>query len=612
MKTEFKSKLIAALIAVAMMFVMVPQILLTTYADDPKSGSCGQDLTWAFDDQTEVLNISGKGDMYDYESDDSNRPPWYNLRDSITKVIVNEGVTGIGKNAFYAHEKMTKAVLPESLKSIRDSAFEYAGYDFSQDPSTQKFETVLPDGLEIIGESAFAYSAIRSIKIPKGVKKLKRTFDRSLIEQIDLGEVEEIDEYTFYYCRGITAVTLPKTLKVIGAEAFAGTSIREVSVPEGVTTLGTPYYNSQGILETTMPAFGECYKLKKIVLPSTLTFISDDEFMASDNLEEVDFRGTQEQWNKLVNGVLPSSSLGQVTSNPAIKKEYKYTKDLISFAGPKIVLSATTFTYNGSPQAPTVKAVTLGTETLKEGRDYVISEANTASKDAGTYTITISGRGSFTGSASASYTIKPYDIKNAYRVVPKCIIRYNGKAHSYRGSFYIHNGTAEPGPHLVKGIDYTEAYKNNVFPGKATVNFYGKGNCTGTLTCYFSILKGANPLTIKGKTVNLKASKLAKKNQSVKRSKALAVSKAEGSVTYKKSSVTYSKAKSVKMSKKALKKYKKQAAKKIIINKKNGKLTVKKGLKKGTYKVKLKIKAAGNANYDASAWKSVTVKIKVK
>lgn len=36
------------------------------------------------------------------------------------------------------------------------------------------------------------------------------------------------------------------------------------------------------------------------------------------------------------------------------------------------------------------------------------------------------------------------------------------------------------------------------------------------------------------------------------------------------------------------------------------------GLKKGTYKVKLKAKAGGNTNYKASAVKTVTFKIKVK
>jgi len=45
---------------------------------------------------------------------------------------------------------------------------------------------------------------------------------------------------------------------------------------------------------------------------------------------------------------------------------------------------------------------------------------------------------------------------------------------------------------------------------------------------------------------------------------------------------------------------------------KTGKVTVRKGLKKGTYKVKVRIKAEGNANYRASAWKAVTFKVRVR
>ena len=52
--------------------------------------------------------------------------------------------------------------------------------------------------------------------------------------------------------------------------------------------------------------------------------------------------------------------------------------------------------------------------------------------------------------------------------------------------------------------------------------------------------------------------------------------------------------------------------KKILINKTTGKVTLKKGLKKGTYKVKVKVQAAGNASYKASAWKTVTFRVKVK
>ena len=50
---------------------------------------------------------------------------------------------------------------------------------------------------------------------------------------------------------------------------------------------------------------------------------------------------------------------------------------------------------------------------------------------------------------------------------------------------------------------------------------------------------------------------------------------------------------------------------KNTFNKKNGKFTVKKGTKKGTYKIKVKVTAKGNKTYKAAS-KTVTVKIVVK
>ena len=107
----------------------------------------------------------------------------------------------------------------------------------------------------------------------------------------------------------------------------------------------------------------------------------------------------------------------------------------------------------------------------------------------------------------------------------------------------------------------------------------------------YTINKAANPLAVKAKTAKVKYSTLKKKAQTLAVSKVVTFSKkGQGTMTYAKAS----------------------GNKKITINKKTGKVTVKKGLKKGTYKVKVKIKAAGNSNYKASAYKTVTFKIIVK
>ena len=56
---------------------------------------------------------------------------------------------------------------------------------------------------------------------------------------------------------------------------------------------------------------------------------------------------------------------------------------------------------------------------------------------------------------------------------------------------------------------------------------------------------------------------------------------------------------------------KKSGNRKITISGKTGEVTVKKGLKKGTYKVKVKVKAKGNADYNPTA-QNITFTIKVK
>lgn len=124
------------------------------------------------------------------------------------------------------------------------------------------------------------------------------------------------------------------------------------------------------------------------------------------------------------------------------------------------------------------------------------------------------------------------------------------------------------------------------------VRTYTCTTCKATKTAKIAKLpKKANTLKIKAKTATVKYSTLRKKTLGLSVSKVIGITKkGQGKLTYAKAA----------------------GNKKITINKKTGKVTVKKGLKKGNYRVKVKVKAAGNANYNASAWKIVTFIIKVK
>ena len=76
-----------------------------------------------------------------------------------------------------------------------------------------------------------------------------------------------------------------------------------------------------------------------------------------------------------------------------------------SITGAAVDLSETEFTYTGQSQKPTV-TVTLNGQALVEGKDYTLTGTLFA-KDAGTYTLTVTGKGNYTGTVSKDYTIAP-------------------------------------------------------------------------------------------------------------------------------------------------------------------------------------------------------------
>lgn len=137
--------------------------------------------------------------------------------------------------------------------------------------------------------------------------------------------------------------------------------------------------------------------------------------------------------------------------------------------------------------------------------------------------------------------------------------------------------------------------------GTATIKytaFDSDDNALASGTVKVTVSKSKNPLKVKGKKVIVKYKKLKKKAQTVKRTKAMSVSKAQGKVTYKLVSVNKARSKG------SYKKY-------FKVNKKTGKITVRKRLRKGSYYLKIKVTAAGNSQYKAAS-KTRTVKIRVK
>ena len=87
----------------------------------------------------------------------------------------------------------------------------------------------------------------------------------------------------------------------------------------------------------------------------------------------------------------------------------------VSIKGAKVVLSAEKFTYNGKVRKPEIK--TVGGRTLKAGTDFTVKWSNSRSKNVGAYTVTVTGKGKYKGTARAEYKIIPKGtgIKKLYK-----------------------------------------------------------------------------------------------------------------------------------------------------------------------------------------------------
>ncbi len=86
------------------------------------SGPCGEDLTWTLNNG--VLAISGTGTMWSFEDD---WPDWYDRRESITSVIIGDGVTSIGDRSFWGFTRLTGITIPDSVTYIGEYAFSGCG-----------------------------------------------------------------------------------------------------------------------------------------------------------------------------------------------------------------------------------------------------------------------------------------------------------------------------------------------------------------------------------------------------------------------------------------------------------------------------------------------------
>ena len=252
MKTR-KLRLVSALLAVAMMLALLPT---AAFAEDSTEnniitydcGKNGDKVTATLDTDTGVMTISGSGKMADYDS--YYNQPWAGQRDNIKHLVVENGVTSIGNNAFRYCTNLIDADMSKAL-SLRSISTSFWG-------CTGLKNVVLNEGLKEIGGSAFSFcfgTSPGSINIPSTVTAIgSYCFQEcSGLENVTFAgnsQLTKIEGATFYWCEKLKTITIPKSVKEIKDDnsngAFESSGLESVIFEpgSGLKEVGLRAFNS--------------------------------------------------------------------------------------------------------------------------------------------------------------------------------------------------------------------------------------------------------------------------------------------------------------------------------------------------------------------------------
>lgn len=251
-----KKRLVSLLLAFSMMLTFLPVGAVTAFAEDPE-WSCGPNasniVTAHFDSASGTLTFSGEGAMENYQTMHY-VAPWKEISNQIKKIVIGNGVTSIGSNAFYQCSDM-QATLDlsdaKALTSIENNAF------YGCKKLTGSLE--IPDSVTKIGAEAFldCNNLFGNFELPDGL--------------------QSVGNNAFYNCYNLTGgLKLPDTVTSIGTGAFYNCA-----------NLNGYLVLSSRLTKIPQNAFNHCVNLKvkdKLVIPNSVTVIENSAFARCSSL----------------------------------------------------------------------------------------------------------------------------------------------------------------------------------------------------------------------------------------------------------------------------------------------------------------------------------------
>ncbi len=330
-------KLLSLLLSIAIILATTPFSVFTVSAYTSEgyndSGICGANVTWRYIESNATLIISGTGAMYNY-NDYYGENAYYSrtFAEDIKHLIIEEGVTAIGKYGFVNLLFLKDVSIPKSMKSIGSYAFEDS-LNLKTIYNYSNLNFVIGD----IGYGGIAKYATSVIKCYRGSgvcgTNAEYSFDSRYITLYINGYGPMYDDRSYgsmMKSYGIKYIDIKNGITHIGSSAFADCTFAHwPTIPKSVTSIGAKAFKNFGMLSKSLElpdsittigaeAFSESTTLKSIVLPENLTKIEDGVFSGCAGLEEIVIPDSVEEIGE--NAFKNCNNLNSITLPKNLKK----------------------------------------------------------------------------------------------------------------------------------------------------------------------------------------------------------------------------------------------------------------------------------------------------
>ncbi len=253
----------------------------------------------------------------------------------LTDLVIPEGVTSIGRYAFYGISHLESVTIPASVTFVGENAFgdcknlrnvyaadlrSWCGITFESmgaNPVVYNWETEprnlyisgqlltelrIPEDIWKVGAYAFCDClTLTKVYIPDGITQIDDYAFESCVnlESVRIPDsVTRIGSSAFSGCKKLTEITIPAGVSIIESSAFSTcTGLTYISIPSGVTEIGGYAFGycialewiniPESVVSIGARAFDGCQSLANITLPEGLTFLGDMAFNDCAALTEI-------------------------------------------------------------------------------------------------------------------------------------------------------------------------------------------------------------------------------------------------------------------------------------------------------------------------------------